>query len=291
MQSLDLDLLRTLVAIAETGNFSQAAQAVFRTPSAVSMQVKKMEEEVGTPLFVRDSRSVSLTEDGERLLIHARRMLALHREMMAEFREDALKGTVRLGIQDDVAERFLPEMLRRFSASHPGVAVNALILNSHEAYQKIAEGRLDVAIISRLTSQRLERPAEVLLREQIVWAGCKSGIAHEEAPIPVSVWEECCEWRRAGLGALEKAGIAYRIAFESGHTSVQRAAISADLAIAPMPRSAIEGCITEVPRERGLPALPVYELGLITKKDLSEPAAAAADHLRASFATQALAAA
>lgn len=289
MQSLDLDLLKTLVAIYETGNFSAAAQAVLRTPSAVSMQVKKMEESVGRPLFVRDSRSVRLTEHGERVLHHARRMIALDQELMATFHPQALKGEVRLGIHSDVAERFLPDMLRRFACTHPGVVVNAVVENSDPMRQLIDEGRLDMAIVSRLQGQT-DRPGETLYQEELVWGGCKNGIAHELDPIPVAVWDKECVWRKAGLGGLDEQGRNYRIALESGHLSGQKSAIWADLAIAPIPKSSLGGCIVDVTALAGLPRLISYELILITQDNLSEPAAAAADHFRACFSQECMAA-
>ncbi|MEM6696478.1 MAG: LysR family transcriptional regulator [Pseudomonadota bacterium] len=291
MQTLDLDLLRTFVAIAETGNFSSAAQAVFRTPSAVSMQVKKMEEALGRPLFTRDSRSVRLTEDGERVLQHARRMLALDQDLLAQFHPQAMQGEVRLGVHDDVAERFLPDMLCRFSRTHPGVVINAVVTETERMLEMIAERRLDVALISRLQSQIKSRPGEALFREQLVWAGCHCGIAHELDPIPVTVWDKTCAWRKAGLEGLEAQGRPYRIVLESGHVSGQKAAVRADLAVAPIPRSALDGCVVEVPAEAGLPKLSFYELVLATREDLPEPAAAAADHIRACFAEQTVSAA
>ena len=291
MQSLDLDLLRTFVAIAETGNFSAAANQVFRTPSAVSMQVKKMEEVMDLPLFVRDSRSVRLTEEGEQVLTHARRMLALDQEFRAQSDPNALKGEVRLGVPDDVAERFLPEMLRRFCCTYPGVSINAIVANTQPMIDMVAERRLDMAIITRLPSQREKRPGEVLRTEQLVWAGARGGIAHEADPIPVSVWEESCAWRKTGLEGLEALGRDYRIALESGHLSGQKAAILADLAVAPIPVSALGGDVIEVPASAGLPKLSAYELCLIVADGLQEHAAAAADHLRASFAVTSLAAA
>lgn len=290
MLSLDLDLLRTFVAIAETGNFSTAARTVFRTPSAVSMQVKKMEEALGRTLFVRDSRSVSLTEDGERVLAHARRMLALDQDLLAEFHPATMKGEVRLGVPDDVAERFLPDLLRRFSRTHPSVIVNAVVTNTGPMVQQIAERRLDLAILTRLPSQVQARPGEPLLREELVWAGCRSGIAHEMDPIPVTVWDRTCAWRKAGLEGLEAQGRPYRIVLESGHLSGQKAAVHADLAVAPIPRSALGGCIVEVTGAAGLPRLSTYELALAVAEDASPAALAAADHLRACFAEQSLAA-
>src|SRR5690606_14656169 len=115
MPLLDLDVLRTFVAIAETGSFTLAANAVFRTPSAVSMQIKKLEEQLGASVFLRDARSVSLTQDGEMLMGYARRLLTLNREAVSKFIIPDIAGVVRLGSPDDYGERILPDVLRRFA--------------------------------------------------------------------------------------------------------------------------------------------------------------------------------
>ena len=281
---LDLDLLRTLTAIAETGNFSTAAMAVHRTPSAVSMQIKKLEDLLGRPVFLRDSRSVALTEDGDVLLEHARRVLALNRDVMARFVQPDLAGEVRLGAPDDVAERFLPPMMRRFAETHPGVAICVTVDLTANMMRAVREGRLDMTIITRDKNFAGSEDAELLLREPLVWAALKGGVAAEADPLPISVWEEGCSWRNAGIGALEAIGRAYRITFETAHITAQRAAILADLVVAPIPRSSMTDRIVEVPPEKGLPALPDYTLGLMVRDTPSAPVRAAADHLRASFA-------
>lgn len=290
MISLDLDLLRTFVAIAETGNFSSAAKAVLRTPSAVSMQVKKMEDAVGHPLFIRDSRTVTLTEEGAIVLAHARRMLALDLDFMAEFHPNDVQGEVRLGIHDDVAERFLPDILRRLDRTHPGVVVNAVVTESENMIAQLAKGKLDLALVARLDSQVKERPGEVMMRERLVWAGCVGGIAHEMDPIPVTVWDKSCPWRIAGLEGLKAQGRPYRIALESGHLSGQIAAVKADLAVAPVPRTALNDDMIDVTELAELPQLCAYELVLVTRDDLKDAASATAEHLRACFATEAMAA-
>ncbi len=281
---LDLDVLRTFVAIADTGSFAAAAEAVFRTPSAVSMQIKKLEEMLGRAVFIRDSRSVKLTRDGEILLEHGRRLLALNRELVAKFRAPDIAGEVRLGAPDDAAERFLPGMLSRFGESHAGVTVNVIVENSNPLIERVRQKQVDIALITCSQSHPGSENAEVLLRERLVWAVRKGGVAAEKTPLPVSVWEEGCIWRKAGLEGLEKQGRAYRIAFHSAYISGQRAAILADLAIAPLPVSSLVGDIIEAGPEYGLPQLPDYTLGMIVAEDASAPVLAAADHLRASFA-------
>jgi DNA-binding transcriptional LysR family regulator len=280
---LDLDLLKTLVAIAETGNFSAAAETVLRTPSAVSMQVKKMEDLLGRPIFIRDSRSVELTSDGAFLLEHARRMLALNRDAVARFVQPEIEGVVRLGAPDDVAERFLVEMLRRFNESHPHVTVNVAVDSTHRMIDMLNKGDLDLTVITCEAGFK-EEGAEVVFREQLIWAACKGGVAAEQSPLPVSVWEEGCAWRKVALGRLDKENRPWRVAFQSAHISGQRAAVLADLAVAPIPISSLGGDIVEAPQHFGLPDLPSYALGLLVTDDPNPAVTAAVDHLRASFA-------
>lgn len=280
---LELDLLRTLVAIAETGNFSAAADRLGRTPSAVSMQVKKMEEMVGAALFVRDSRSVSLTRDGEALLQHGRRLLALNREMMTRFARPDLVGEVHLGAPDDVAERFLPTMLRHFAETHPGVILNVLVDGTRRLKEMVDEQTLDLAIVTVGSSMTNAEGAEVVHTEPLVWAALAGGVAVEQTPLPISLWEEGCTWRAAALDALTKDGRDYRVAYQSAHISGQRAAILADLAIAPIARSHLNNRIVEACMPSGLPSLPDCSLALVVRDEPSAPVEAAAQHVRECF--------
>lgn len=282
MPLLEPDVLRSFVAIAETGSFTAAANLVFRTPSAVSMQIKKLEDILGRPLFVRDSRSVSLTGDGEMLLGYARRLLAINQEVVSKFIAPDIAGEVRLGAPDDVSERFLPDMLRRFSQSHPGVTVNVIVENTNYLIERVARGGVDLALVT-CGIHTQDRDVEIVLREPLVWASLKGGCAALRDPLPVSVWQEGCTWRQAAVKGLEKTGRNYRIAFQSAYISGQKAAILADLAVAPLPASAINDPIVAAD---GLPPLGNYALGLIVANNPSKPVRAAADHLRASFAVR-----
>ncbi|MEM7255945.1 MAG: LysR substrate-binding domain-containing protein [Pseudomonadota bacterium] len=284
---LELDLLKTLVAIADTGNFSAAAESVFRTPSAVSMQVKKLEELVGKPLFTRDSRSVSPTPDGELLLEHGRRLLALNRDMVAQFHQPQIQGVVRLGAPDDVAERWLPAMLRRFAETHCCVTVDVLVDNSTRLRQLVHKGQLDLCLYATTPGDAKKHHAEVLVKEPLVWAGAQNGVAWEQDPLPISVWEESCSWRAAAINSLQKRKRNYRIAFMSAHISGQRAAMLADLAVAPIPLSSCGEGVVCLGKKQGLPALGDYALALDMTDKPSEAVHAAADHLRASLSSKA----
>lgn len=278
---LDLDVLRTFVAIAETGSFTAAANAVFRTPSAVSMQIKKLEETLRCAVFNRDARSVSLTADGEILMGYARRMLAINREAVSKFVVPDMSGVVRLGSPDDYGERVLPAVLKRFAQSHPSVAVDVIIDQSVNLRRRLNERELDITLFT--VCRNIPPEAEILLTEPIVWGGARGGCAHMKKPLPVSVWEEGCAWRADALEALGRDGVEYRVAYMSAHTAGQRSAILADLAIAPLPKSFIGDEIVALGPEHGLPQLSNYNLAMIVAPDASAPVRAAADHIRATM--------
>jgi DNA-binding transcriptional LysR family regulator len=283
---LDNDVLRTFVAIAETGNFSTAAEAVFRTPSAVSMQIKKLEEQLGATLFLRDARSVSLTQHGEVLLSYARNILALSNEAVSRFIMPELSGVVRLGAPEDIGERLLPSILRRFADSFPGIMVDVTIDMSIGIRKRIEEQRLDLALINCAT-RPLPTDGEIVFRERLVWAGAKCGTAHRRDPLPISIWEEGCIWRSEALAQLERMKRDYRIAFLSGHTMAQRAAVVSDLAIAPLPRSYVGEDMAILGGQEGLPELGSFDIRLLTASQMSGPVQAVADSIRFAFAEKA----
>jgi DNA-binding transcriptional LysR family regulator len=282
MPLLELDVLRTFVAIAETGSFTTAANAVFRTPSAVSMQIKKLEDLLGRSVFSRDARSVSLTTDGEVLLGYARRLLAINREAVSKFIVPDIVGLVRLGSPDDYGERVLPHVLKRFAQSHPSIAVDVVIDDSSNLRSRLNDHTLDIALITNSFKASMDG-AEVLLTEPVVWAGAKGGCAHMREPLPVSLWEEGCAWRAGALDALAGQGRNYRVAYMSAHTAGQRAAILADLAVAPMPKSFIGNDLIELGEKDGMPQMGTYSLAMLIAPDAPAPARAVADHIRAAF--------
>ncbi|GAB4362990.1 MAG: LysR substrate-binding domain-containing protein [Oricola sp.] len=278
---LDADLLRTFVAIVETGSFSKAARRVFRTPSAVSMQVKKMEDLLGATVFERDSRSVTLTGGGEVLLSYARRILALNREMMARFVTPEMAGTVRFGAPDDYGIRLIPHILRKFASTHPNVTVDVVIDGSAQLKRRFEAGALDVALVNARPGTPLGRDSEIVLEERLVWAGMRGGTAHLRSPLPLAMWEQGCAWRANAVEALERAGIAYRVGYMSANYAVQTAAVAADLAVAPIPHLLIEGDLVALGRQHGLPELDSTQIRMMTRDVDDCAVAAVASHIRA----------
>ena len=279
---LDPDLLRSFVAIAETGSFTAAANLVFRTPSAVSMQIKKLEELLGVTVFLRDARQVTLTGEGERLLPYARRLLALNREAVSKFVVPDISGVVRVGSPDDYGERILPPVLKRFAQTHPSVAVDVIIDQSVNLRKRFHAGQLDIAILTCPPGAAIGEE-EIVFTEPIVWAGACGGTAYLREPLPVSMWEEGCAWRGSATAALERVGRDYRVAYMSAHAAGQRAAILADLAIAPLPKSFIGPGLQILCEDDGLPRLDDYSMSMLIANDPAPPVCAVADHFRAAY--------
>ena len=174
---IDIDQLRTFIAIAETGSFTQAAEFVHKTQSAVSMQMKRLEERLDRPIFARDGRASKLTEDGERLLDYARRIVKLNVEALAAFSETELSGRVRLGVPDDYADRYLPEIMARFSRAYPGVELTVSCEPTLELIERIDDNQLDLAIITNCEGKR---PVEMFRREQLLWVTSNRHSTHLE---------------------------------------------------------------------------------------------------------------
>src|SRR3954469_16269178 len=162
---LDIDQLRTFIAIAETGSFTKAADVVFKTQSAVSMQMKRLEERIGRSIFERDGRASKLTEDGERLLDYGGRVVKLNHECLTSFSDAELSGRVRLGVPDDYADRYLPEIMARFSRAYPGVELTVICDPSVDLLERIDANELDLAIVTNCDHMR---PAETFRRERLL---------------------------------------------------------------------------------------------------------------------------
>lgn len=284
---LDNELLRTFVAIVETGSFRRAAQRVYRTPSAVSMQIKKLEDTLGRALFRRDAQRVSLTPDGEALLGYGRRMLRLNDEALGRFLGPTVSGLVRLGAPDDFGTRFLPGILARFAATHPTVEVEVVLEPSIDLLARLERGELDLTLVTTGGGNGLNDSGAIVFTEPLVWAGLKGGMAWEREPLPLALSGQGCAWRGAALERLEQAGRRYRIAYSSPHCSGQQAAILADLAIAPFPASLVKAPFRRLGAAENLPPLGNYHIALQRRVDASSAAEVLAVQVEESFREQA----
>ncbi|MBO0663446.1 LysR family transcriptional regulator [Jiella sp. MQZ9-1] len=279
--NLDVDLLRTFVAICETGNFTRAAERVFRSPSAVSLQVKKLEDLVGRPLFRRETRSVELTIDGECLLGFARKLLRLNDEALEHFRRPVMEGRVRFGAPDDSGIFAIPEILKRFASTHPQVEVEVRLDTSDELRRRCLAGDLDVVLFTCENGFGL--PVRPVHTEMLVWVGMKNGCAAMHDPLPLAVAEHGCFWRSLALSALQQAGLDYRIAYSSGQCQAQIAAVEADLAVAALPTSVLSPRLVRLDGVGGLPPIGTYRVDMLTRDGAGPVAEALAEHVAASF--------
>lgn len=266
MHLLDIDQLRTFVAIADTGSFTRAADIVHKTQSAVSMQMKRLEERVGRNLFERDGRTSKLTEDGERLLDYARRIVRLQAECIASFTEADLTGRVRLGLPDDYADRYLPEILARFSRSNPRAEVTVVCEPTPNLLDRAHTGDLDLAIITHVDRRG---PADIIRVEQLLWVSSARHGTHEEDPVPLALGRPTCDWRQSAVETLEHAGRPFRILFVSWNSTAVGAAVLAGLAVSVLPESAIRSGMRVLGPSDGFPALPSCKIALIRSR--SEP--------------------
>ncbi len=257
---LDSDQLRTFVAIVDAGSFTRAADVVHKTQSAVSMQIKRLEERLGRNLFERDGRSPKLTEDGERLLDYARRLVRLNLECVASFTDADLKGRVRLGVPDDYADRYLPEILARFARSNPHAEVTVVCEPTPELMQRIHAGDLDLAIITHVERHG---PAEIVRVEQLLWVTSARHGVHEETPIPLALGRPTCSWRQSATDALERIGRPFRVLYASWNSTAVAAAVTAGLAVAVLPESAVRPGMRVLGAADGMPALPTCRIGLV----------------------------
>jgi DNA-binding transcriptional LysR family regulator len=265
---LDLNLLKTFVAVVESGSFSNAAPRVGRSQSAVSMQMQRLEEMVGNQLLVRGPRTVTPNAIGEDFLIYARRLLRLSDEAWASVTRPKETGSVRLGVPDDYAAFLLPPVLSRFAAEHPLVTVELICEQSTALVKTLAEGRLDLAIVTRLP----EQPLEVIRLERFVWVASPNHVAWETDPLPVALFEPGCAARMNVLQALGDVDRSYRCTYSSASLLGLIAVVQAGLAVAGLALRSVPPSLRIVGGNEGLPVLPDLEIGILRNPLSTTPA-------------------
>jgi DNA-binding transcriptional LysR family regulator len=257
---LDVDQLRTFLAIAETGSFTKAADIVHKTQSAVSMQMKRLEERLDRPIFARDGRASKLTEDGERLLDYARRIIKLNMETLAAFSDREMTGRARVGVPDDYADRYLPDIMARFSRAYPGVELSVTCEPSVELARHINANELDLAIVTNCESIRA---SETFRRERLLWVTSGRHATHAESPVPLALGRQTCAWRRLAIERLESVGHPYRLSYASSSAVAVTAAVLAGLAVSVLPESGLRPGMRILTPADGFPDLPPCQIGLL----------------------------
>jgi DNA-binding transcriptional LysR family regulator len=265
---LDPDNLKSLVAIAESGSFTAAGLRVHRTQSAVSMQMRKLEAQIGRKLFARDGRDARLTADGELLVAHARRILKAQAEALVVFDQTMLAGEIRIAAPDDYASTFLPGILVRFAESHPKARVDLHALPSHEAARLVERGEIDLALV---TQGRGESGGLVLHREPLVWVAASGHCVHESDPLPLAVYHERCTFRRLAIQALDAIGRPWRIAYSSQSIAGIFAAVETGLAVGTILPSNLKPGLVVLGEAEGFPPLPEIAILLLHRSGAESP--------------------
>lgn len=284
---IDPDLLRSFVLIAEGGSFTRAANAVGRTQSAVSMQIRRLEETLGQPLLLRGPRGVETTPHGAWLLDRARRLLAMHDEIVTTFRTPAVSGTVRLGTPDDYALRWLPGILARFAEVHPAVEVEVTCAPSNELVERLEEDEIDLTLLSG-GNERPGMLGQTLWRAGLRWIGSTQHATHRRSPIPLATAQPRCVWHRAAVKALDEAGLPWRVAYTSTSQAGTLAPALAGLAVTIGLPGPLPPGLRFLGAEDGMPSLPDFAILLFTGAGSGPVVETLAEAIRAGFAEAAV---
>lgn len=271
LTTIDPDLLRAFVTVVECGGFSPAAERLLRGQSAVSLQIKRLEDRLGVRLLDRNPRRVVLTSQGEMILDHARRILSLNDELVSRLREPELSGLVRLGAPEDFATSHLPTVLSRFARSHPKVALEVTCELTLEVLEHFRAGELDLALIKR--EPMGDQGGIRVWREPLVWVGADRGVADMADPLPLVVSPRPCVYRKRATDALDAHGRPWRIAYTCGSLAGNHAAVRARLGATVLPKAMVPPDLTVLNDELlGLPVLADTEIALIAAPQISAPA-------------------
>jgi len=277
---LDPVLLQTFLAISQTRSFTQAAGRLGLRQSTVSQHIRKLEEETGRRLFVRDTHSVTPTADGEAMIEFARGILAANERAGRYFAASQLRGRLRFGASEDFVASLLPDVLREFVRTHPLVEFELTVGLSGELNEKLGRGELDLVCGKRRPGEDRGR---LVWRDRLAWVSGDRRTLDPATPVPLILYSSPSITREIALAALERCGRPWRIVCTSGSLSGLRAAALAGLGISIFPEGLIPTGLAEIPSGHGLPDLGTVEFVLLgSGKTLRGPAAELADAILAS---------
>lgn len=281
-RNLDLTALRSFVAVAETGGVTRAAGVLNLTQSAVSMQLKRLEESLGIALLDRGGRTIALTGTGEQLLSYGRRMLALNDEIFERMTEHAHEGEIILGVPHDIVYPAIPQVLQRFSAEYPRMRVNLVSSFTMRLKEMFAHSECHLMLG---TEDSVDAGGEVLMEVPLLWVGAPGGTAWKRRPLRLA-FEQRCVFRKGVTGALEGAGIQWDMAVETDNTRTIEASVSADLAVHAIIAGTCPPYMEYINHDGALPELQNKKITLYTSEAAqTEPGKLLADLIRHAYAT------
>jgi DNA-binding transcriptional LysR family regulator len=277
-RNLDISLMRTFVATADHGSMTAVANRLHLTQSAVSQQIKRLEDVFGHSLFERGRRGLRLTDAGERLLGNARRLLALNDGIWDDMTERVVTGTVRMGVPYDLVGTCLAPVLRAYSNCHPQVDISLVCLPSPELRQALEAGDVDICVIEEPIGTM---GGECLAVDRLVWVGARNGKAHRKTPLPVSMVADTCAFRPLVFAALGEEGRRWRTVFENGNIEATTATVRTDLAVTVWLSSTVPSDLAILGAADGLPDLPSFAINLhLPKAGATTPALELAAFIR-----------
>jgi DNA-binding transcriptional LysR family regulator len=275
MPVLDPDLLKAFVAVADHRSFTRAAAMLNRTQSAVSMQIKRLEDRLGVALFHRTKANVDLSSAGEGLLGYARRILVLNDEAVGRLREHSVQGVVRLGVMDDYGTSVLPPLLAAFITGYPLIHIEMETGLTSSMAGRLGES-FDVVIAMHPEGRG---DGEFLRREQAVWAAGAAYAVEEQDPLPVALYPQGCLFRKWAMEALDAARRPWRLAFVSHSLAAVEAIAAQGLAVTVVKSGIFPPKLRPLSDRDGMPRLPVADICLHRASNLSRAGALIADHL------------
>lgn len=261
MRTLDLTALRALVAVADAGGVTRAANLLNLTQSAVSMQMKRLEQSIGLPILERSGRHVVLTSAGDQLLGYARRMIALNDEAVARMTAPSYEGELVLGVPHDIVYPHIPGVLKRFSVAFPRVKVHLLSSYTVALKAQFEEGSCDVILT---TEDDQPEGSETLSSPDLLWVGAPGGSAWRARPLRLA-FERNCMFRPLAQSVLERAGIPWDLAVESDSSRSIAATVSADLAVHIAVEGTTDRYFEAIQHGGALPELPKTHINLYAR--------------------------
>jgi DNA-binding transcriptional LysR family regulator len=274
---LDIDLLRSFVSVVDAGGFTRAGERVHRTQSTVSQQIRRLEDTLGCPLLHRNGKSATPTEEGERLLSYARRILALAEEARDVVARPTGDGVVRLGIPEDFAANRLAKVLSKFARSRPGLRLDVRCDLSVKLRSDLERGDLDLALMKRDADGG---DAIAVWPEKLNWVTSRSHpIDPSRGSVPLAVFPQGCLYRNRAVHALDTTGRAWHIAYTSPNFAGIQAAVSAGLGLSILPEAAMVADHRAFTPKDGFPAITNTELALVAAPDASPATRRLADLL------------